>query len=139
MGIKKGDKVLVHYVGKFENGEIFDSSEGKEPLEFVVGEGQIILGFEEQILGMEVGEKKTINVPYDKAYGEYREDLIFPVDKTQLPENVEVGQLFEVHQPDGGAFIVKVSEILEDKVMLDANHPLAGKNLIFDVEIVSIS
>ncbi|MBT1248606.1 MULTISPECIES: peptidylprolyl isomerase [unclassified Thermosipho (in: thermotogales)] len=138
MGIKKGDKVLVHYVGRFEDGEIFDSSEGKEPLQFVVGERQVIPGFEEQIIGMEVGEKKTINVPYDKAYGEYREDLVFPVEKEKLPEDVQVGQFFEVHQPDGGTFVVRVSEVNEDKIMLDANHPLAGKNLIFDVEIVSI-
>jgi FKBP-type peptidyl-prolyl cis-trans isomerase 2 len=138
MGIKSGDKVKVHYVGKFEDGEVFDSSVGKEPLEFVVGMNQVIPGFEEGLMGMEVGEKKTINVPFEKAYGPYREDLVFPVEKSKLPEDVAVDHLLEVHQPDGSSFVVRVSDIKDDMAYLDANHPLAGKNLIFEVEIVSI-
>ncbi|WP_126993849.1 FKBP-type peptidyl-prolyl cis-trans isomerase [Thermosipho globiformans] len=138
MGIKSGDKVKVHYVGKFEDGEVFDSSVGKEPLEFVVGMNQVIPGFEEGLMGMEVGEKKTINVPFEKAYGPYREDLVFPVEKSKLPEDVAVDHLLEVHQPDGSSFVVRVSDIKDDMAYLDANHPLAGKNLVFEVEIVSI-
>ncbi|MBZ4649888.1 MAG: fkbp-type peptidyl-prolyl cis-trans isomerase [Thermosipho sp. (in: Bacteria)] len=125
-------------MGKFEDGEVFDSSVGKEPLEFVVGMNQVIPGFEEGLMGMEVGEKKTINVPFEKAYGPYREDLVFPVEKSKLPEDVAVDHLLEVHQPDGSGFIVRVSDIKNDMAYLDANHPLAGKNLIFEVEIVSI-
>lgn len=139
MGIKSGDKVKVHYVGKFEDGEVFDSSVGKEPLEFVVGMNQVIPGFEEGLMGMEVGEKRTINVPFEKAYGPYREDLVFPVEKSKLPEDVAVDHLLEVHQPDGSSFIVRVSDIKDDMAYLDANHPLAGKNLVFEVEIVSLS
>ncbi|MDK2886215.1 MAG: hypothetical protein PWP54_773 [Thermosipho sp. (in: thermotogales)] len=138
MGVKIGDKVKVHYVGKYENGEVFDSSLDKEPLEFVVGNNQVIPGFEEGIMGMEIGEKKTINVPSDKAYGPFREELVFPIEKSKLPEGITEGEFLEVHQPDGNNFIVKVSEIKDDTAYLDANHPLAGKNLIFEIELVSI-
>ncbi|MBO8160858.1 MAG: peptidylprolyl isomerase [Thermosipho sp. (in: Bacteria)] len=138
MGVKKGDTIKVHYVGKFENGEVFDSSIGKEPLEFVVGNNQVIPGFEEGVIGMEIGEKKTINVPFEKAYGPIREELIFPVDKSRLPEGISIGEYLEVHQPDGNNFVVRVSDIKEETVFLDANHPLAGKNLIFEVELISI-
>lgn len=138
MGIQNGSKVTVHYIGKFEGGEVFDSSVGRDPLQFVIGQNQVIPGFEEGLMGMEVGEKKTINVPYEKAYGPYREDLVFPVEKAKLPEDIAVDQLLEVHQPDGNSFIVKVKEIKDDTVFLDANHPLAGKNLVFEVEVVSV-
>jgi FKBP-type peptidyl-prolyl cis-trans isomerase 2 len=138
MGVKYGDTVKVHYVGKYESGEVFDSSLEKEPLEFTVGNQQVIPGFEEGIIGMEVGEKKTINVPFDKAYGPFREELVFPVEKSKLPEDISEGQYLEVHQPDGNNFVVRVSEIKDDTAFLDANHPLAGKNLVFEVELVSI-
>jgi FKBP-type peptidyl-prolyl cis-trans isomerase 2 len=138
MGVKNGDTVKVHYVGKYESGEVFDSSLEKEPLEFTVGNQQVIPGFEEGIIGMEVGEKKTINVPFDKAYGPFREELVFPVEKSKLPEDISEGQYLEVHQPDGNNFVVRVSEIKDDTAFLDANHPLAGKNLVFEVELVSI-
>jgi FKBP-type peptidyl-prolyl cis-trans isomerase 2 len=138
MGVKNGDTVKVHYVGKYESGEVFDSSLEKEPLEFTVGNQQVIPGFEEGIIGMEVGEKKTINVPFDKAYGPFREELVFPVEKSKLPEDISEGQYLEVHQPDGNNFVVRVSEIKDDTAYLDANHPLAGKNLVFEVELVSI-
>jgi len=138
MGVKNGDTVKVHYVGKYENGEVFDSSLEKEPLEFTVGNKQVIPGFEEGIIGMEIGEKKTINVPFDKAYGPFREELVFPVEKSKLPEDISEGQYLEVHQPDGNNFVVRVSEIKDDTAYLDANHPLAGKNLVFEVEVISI-
>ena len=138
MGVKNGDIVKVHYVGKYENGEVFDSSLEKEPLEFTVGNKQVIPGFEEGIIGMEIGEKKTINVPFDKAYGPFREELVFPVEKSKLPEDIFEGQYLEVHQPDGNNFVVRVSEIKDDTAYLDANHPLAGKNLVFEVEVISI-
>ncbi|SHH32874.1 FKBP-type peptidyl-prolyl cis-trans isomerase [Thermosipho atlanticus] len=138
MGVKIGDTVTLHYVGKFEDGEIFDSSFGGEPLEFVVGSNEVIPGFEEGVIGMEVGEKRTINIPVDKAYGPVKEELIFPVKKSNLPEEIEVGGYLEVQQPDGNGFIVKIADIKGDTVYLDANHPFAGKNLIFEVEVVSI-
>uniref|UniRef100_A0A7C4RW47 Peptidyl-prolyl cis-trans isomerase n=1 Tax=Fervidobacterium thailandense TaxID=1008305 RepID=A0A7C4RW47_9BACT len=138
MGIKFGDKVTLHYTGMFEDGQVFDSSIGRQPLEFVVGSGQIIQGFEEEILGMEVGEHKRFTVPYEKAYGPVREELKFKIDKSMLPAGVAVGDLLEVHQPDGNVFIVGVDEIGDQTATLDANHPLAGKNLVFDVEILNI-
>ncbi|MCD6105263.1 MAG: FKBP-type peptidyl-prolyl cis-trans isomerase [Thermosipho sp. (in: Bacteria)] len=138
MGVKNGDTVKVHYVGKYESGEVFDSSLEKEPLEFTVGNKQVIPGFEEGIIGMEIGEKKTINVPFDKAYGPFREELVFPVEKSKLPEDISEGQYLEVHQPDGNNFVVRVSEIKDNTAYLDANHPLAGKNLVFEVEVISI-
>ncbi|MBO8139139.1 MAG: FKBP-type peptidyl-prolyl cis-trans isomerase [Thermosipho sp. (in: Bacteria)] len=138
MGVKIGDTVKVHYVGKYESGEVFDSSLEKEPLEFTVGNKQVIPGFEEGIIGMEIGEKKTINVPFDKAYGPFREELVFPVEKSKLPEDISEGQYLEVHQPDGNNFVVRVSEIKDNTAYLDANHPLAGKNLVFEVEVISI-
>jgi len=138
MGVKNGDTVKVHYVGKYESGEVFDSSLEKEPLEFTVGNKQVIPGFEEGIIGMEIGEKKTINVPFDKAYGPFREELVFPVEKSKLPEDISEGQYLEVHQPDGNNFVVRVSEIKDNTAYLDANHPLAGENLVFEVEVISI-
>ncbi|MCX7654694.1 MAG: peptidylprolyl isomerase [Fervidobacterium sp.] len=139
MGIKNGDKVKVHYTGKFESGEVFDSSLNRQPLEFVIGAGQVIQGFEEELLGMEIGEKKTFVIPFEKAYGPIREDLKFSVQRSMLPDDVNVGDLLEVHQPDGNVFIVKVDQINNSVAILDANHPLAGKNLVFEVEIIAIN
>lgn len=139
MGIKSGDKVKVHYTGMFEDGQVFDSSYGRQPLEFVVGAGQVIPGFEEEILGLEVGDKKRFTIPYEKAYGPVRDDLKFSVQRNVLPEDVNVGDLLEVHQPDGNFFVVRVEELDDEVAILDANHPLAGKNLVFEVEIIEIS
>jgi FKBP-type peptidyl-prolyl cis-trans isomerase 2 len=139
MGIKSGDKVKVHYTGMFEDGQVFDSSYGRQPLEFVVGAGQVIQGFEEEILGLEVGDKKRFTIPYEKAYGPARDDLKFSVQRNVLPEDVNVGDLLEVHQPDGNFFVVRVEELSDEVAILDANHPLAGKNLVFEVEIIEIS
>ena len=139
MGIKVGDKVKLHYTGMFEDGQIFDTSLNREPLEFVVGAGQIIPGFEEEILGMEMDDKKRFTVPFEKAYGPVREDLKFSVERGRLPEDVSVGDLLEVHQPDGNFFVVRVEELNDAVAILDANHPLAGKNLIFEIEILEIN
>ncbi|ABS60498.1 MULTISPECIES: FKBP-type peptidyl-prolyl cis-trans isomerase [Fervidobacterium] len=139
MGIKVGDKVKLHYTGMFEDGQIFDTSLNREPLEFVVGAGQIIPGFEEEILGMEMGDKKRFTVSFEKAYGPVREDLKFSVERGRLPEDVSVGDLLEVHQPDGNFFVVRVEELNDAVAILDANHPLAGKNLIFEIEILEIN
>ena len=138
MGIKVGDKVKVHYTGSFEDGQIFDSSLGRDPLEFVVGAGQVIPGFEEAIIGMEVGEKKSFRLAAENAYGVIRDDLKFSVQRSMLPEDVQVGDMLEAHQPDGNVFVVKVDDLNDVSAVLDANHPLAGKDLIFDVEIVDV-
>jgi FKBP-type peptidyl-prolyl cis-trans isomerase 2 len=139
MGIKSGDRVKVHYTGMFEDGQVFDSSLERQPLEFVVGAGQVIPGFEEAVIGMEIGEKKRFIIPFENAYGPVRDDMKFSVQRNVLPEDVSVGDLLEVHQPDGNFFVVRVEELGDEVAILDANHPLAGKNLVFEVEIVEIS
>lgn len=131
--------VTVNYTGKLEDGSIFDSSlnPGREPLSVELGQGALISGFEKGLIGMEEGEKKTINIPCAEAYGEFNEQLIAEVDKTQVPETIEVGQMLQTMTPEG-PMNVTVKEVNDVTVILDANHPLAGKNLIFDLEVVSI-
>lgn len=137
---QKGDTVKVHYVGKLKNGEVFDSSYDREPLEFTIGGGQLIKGFDNAVEGMEEGEKKTVTIPADEAYGPYREDMIIEVGKENLPEGLEpqVNQQLYMEDAQGQTLIVTVTEILENSIKLDANHPLAGKDLVFDIELVSI-
>ncbi|MGC8820484.1 MAG: FKBP-type peptidyl-prolyl cis-trans isomerase [Fervidobacterium sp.] len=139
MGIKQGDKVKVHYTGMFEEGQVFDTSLNRGPLEFIIGAGQVIPGFEEELIGMEIGEKKTFTIPFEKAYGPVRDELKFSVERSKLPDDVGVGDLLEVHQPDGNFFVVRVEQINDELAILDANHPLAGKNLVFQVEIIEIN
>ncbi len=139
MAIENGSEVKVHYTGMFESGEIFDSSHGRDPLEFVVGSGMVIKGFEDEIIGLNVGDKKTFKIASDNAYGPVREDLIFQVQRSVLPEGVEVGELLEVHQPDGNVFVVRVDGLTDETATLNANHPLAGKDLVFEVEIIEIN
>jgi peptidylprolyl isomerase len=134
--VKEGDTVKVHYTGTLEDGSQFDSSAGKDPLEFVVGAGQMIGGFDKGVVGMMVGEKKTINIPPDDAYGYPSEDRIMEVPKDQFPPELELEVGMELAGP--GGFPVKVQEITEDAVTIDANHPLAGKTLIFELELVEI-
>jgi FKBP-type peptidyl-prolyl cis-trans isomerase SlpA len=131
--------VTVNYTGKLEDGSVFDSSlnEGREPLSATLGQGSLIPGFEKGLVGMEEGEKKTINIPATEAYGEFNPQLIAEVDKTQVPEGVAEGQMLQTMTPQGPMNVV-VKEVTEDKVILDANHPLAGKDLIFDLEVISI-
>jgi len=138
---KKGDTVKVHYTGKLEDGTVFDSSENQEPLTFTLGEGKLIPGFEEEVEGMSPGEKKIARIPANKAYGQRIEDAVFEIGLDQLPEDLqpEVGQQLQISQPDGQTFIVSVKEITEKSVKLDANHPLAGKDLTFEIELVEVA
>lgn len=137
--IKNGDTVSVNYTGKLEDGTIFDSSlvEGREPLNAVLGQGQLISGFEKGLLEMSVGEKKTVEIEHTEAYGEIIKEMIIEVDKNQVPENIEVGHMLQGNGPMGPVN-VKVVEIKDDVVIIDGNHPLAGKKLIFDLEVMGI-
>jgi peptidylprolyl isomerase len=137
---KNGDTVNVHYTGKLKDGTIFDSSADREPLEFTIGEGQIIPGFEQGVVGMEPGETKTVNIPADKAYGLHRKELVLVVDKSRIPAHLkpEVGRQLKLNQPGGQAVPVRVTGVSESKVTVDANQPLAGKDLTFDVQLVEI-
>ena len=137
---KAGDSVKVHYTGKLKDGTVFDSSKGREPLAFQVGAGQMIKGFDAAVNGMEVGDSKTAEIPAAEAYGEARQDLIFDVPKSNLPEDLkpEVGQQLAMTQPNGQQVPVTVAKVEEDKVVIDANHQLAGKDLVFDIELVEI-
>jgi peptidylprolyl isomerase len=136
---KKGDTVKVHYHGKLTSGETFDTSKGRDPLQFEVGSGTVIKGFDEGVMGMGVGEKKTINIPVDEAYGPHSEDLLieFPKDRFTGLE-LEQGTQLMMSNESGQNFPVIVIEIKEDTVILDANHPLAGEELVFDLELVEI-
>jgi len=136
--IKEGSKVKLHYTGKLENEEVFDSSVGREPLEFTVGSGMLIPGFEQGVMGMTSGEKKTVEIEPAQAYGDLREDLYQEVDITQLPEGVKVNDTLSAETP-AGPINVTVREINGDKAVVDANHPLAGKKLIFELEIVEVA
>ncbi|WP_018613842.1 FKBP-type peptidyl-prolyl cis-trans isomerase [Segetibacter koreensis] len=138
--VKSGDTVKVHYHGKLTDGTTFDSSEGREPLEFEVGSGSVIAGFDSGVTGMTVGEKKTINIPVDEAYGQKQEDLFMEFPRDRFPEDVtpEVGMQLNMSNGSGQNFPVIIREVKEDAVILDANHPLAGEDLTFDLELVEI-
>ena len=138
--IQTGDTVKVHYTGKLEDGSIFDSSltEGREPIEVTLGQGQLIPGFEAGLIDMSEGEKKTVEIESADAYGEPRAEMINEVPKANVPEGVQAGEMLQGMGPQGPVN-VKVVSVTEDTVTLDANHPLSGKKLIFDLEIVSIS
>ena len=137
--VENGNTVTVNYTGKLEDGSIFDSSlnEGREPLTAVLGEGSLIKGFEDGLINMSEGESKTVEIEPSEAYGEDQEDMINSIPKTQVPEGVSVGDMLQGFGPMG-PINVKVVEVNEETVTLDANHPLAGKKLIFDLEVVSI-
>ena len=135
MMIQNGSTVDVHYTGKLINGEVFDSSVGKAPLSFVVGSGQIIPGFENAIIGKNIGDKVTVDIPANEAYGEYRDDLVVKVPNTQLPGPVEVGMTLQAQAENGMPINVLIKEVNEDHAVIDGNHPFAGKNLIFDIEV----
>ena len=136
--VKSGDKIKVHYHGRLTNGETFDKSEGREPLEFEVGSGMVIKGFDDGVTGMAVGDKKTINIPADEAYGLKNPDMIIDMPKDRFPQDMEleVGMPLSMSDGQGQQFQVVVAEVKEDVVILDANHPLAGEDLIFDLELV---
>ncbi|MFN4763564.1 peptidylprolyl isomerase [Gillisia sp. Q332] len=138
--VKQNDTVKVHYTGKLADGQVFDTSEGKEPIEFTLGQGQLIPGFEKGLLDMKINEKKTVNIPKEEAYGEPRAELVQEVEKSQLPEEIkpEVGMGLVSKTPDGQEMNLVVSEVKEDTIVVDGNHPLAGKDLVFDLEVVEI-
>jgi FKBP-type peptidyl-prolyl cis-trans isomerase 2 len=138
--VKAGDKVKVHYHGKLPNGETFDSSEGRAPLEFEVGSGMVIKGFDDGVTGMSVGEKKTLNIPFDEAYGPRNPEMIVEFPKERFPDDLqlELGLQLMMNNGSGQQFPVVVTQIKEDVVLLDANHPLAGQDLVFDIELVEI-
>jgi FKBP-type peptidyl-prolyl cis-trans isomerase 2 len=137
---KKGDKVNVHYHGKLTDGSTFDSSEGREPLQFTVGLGQVIKGFDEAVLNMNIGDKKTVNIPVAEAYGERTEEMMMEYPISEFPADMkpEVGMELNMGDNSGNVFPVKIVEVNNDTVVLDANHPLAGKDLVFEIELVSI-
>lgn len=139
--VKKGDTVKVHYHGKLTNGTTFDSSEGREPLEFEVGSGMVIPGFDEGVTGMVIGDKKTIHIPADQAYGQKEEHMIMEFPRDRFPADMvpEVGMQLNMSNGSGQNFPVVITEVRETAVVLDANHPLAGEDLIFDLELVSIN
>ena len=136
---KQGDTVRVHYTGKLPDGSVFDSSAGRDPIEFTVGAGQVIPGFDAAVTGMSVGEEKSVTIPAAEAYGPRRNELVLEVQRSQFPPNVEpeVGQQFQLGQGDN-MFVVTVKDIAESHIVLDANHPLAGTDLEFALELVEI-
>ena len=138
---KEGDTVKVHYKGTLEDGSVFDSSEGREPLEFTVGGGHVIKGFDVAVDGMVAGDKKTVNIPIDEAYGARDENLIIVLKRDQLPQDIEysVGVHLQLQSPEGRIFNVLVKSFTDEEVTLDSNHPLAGEALTFDIELVSIA
>jgi len=137
---KTGDTVKIHFTGKLEDGTVFGSTTSREPLEFELGEGQIIPGIEKAVEGMNVGESKTVTVPPEQGYGQHQAELVQEVSRDQFPENVElqVGQKFEIPQQEGRPMAVRVVNVSESTVTLDANHPLAGRDLTFELELMGI-
>jgi peptidylprolyl isomerase len=138
---KQGDTVKVHYTGKLDDGTVFDSSVERGPLEFTLGAGNVIAGFEQAVTGMNQGESKTVTIPSEEAYGPHRPEMEVQVGRKQFPPdlNPQVGQQLQVKQGDGEVLIVLVTGLTGDKVTLDANHPLAGKDLTFEIELLEVA
>jgi len=134
-----GDTVHIHYTGRLDDGTVFDSSQGREPLVFVVGAGQVIPGFDDAVTGMSVGEAKTVTIPADRAYGHRRDAMVLSFPLEELPRGIDpqVGQHLQMSTPEGQAFQVEVVDRDDTSLTLDANHPLAGKDLTFDIELVA--
>lgn len=141
MTAKTGDTVQVHYRGTLDDGSEFDASAGRDPLSFTVGAGQVIQGFDAAVVGMEVGEKKTVRIPPQEAYGEHRDDLVVQLDRAQVPEHIDLklGMGLQLQQPNGQPVAVTVKAIEDEHITLDANHPLAGEALTFELELVAIA
>lgn len=139
MAIQDGNTVRVHYTGTFSDGEVFDSSREREPLEFVVGEEALISGFEAALKGHEKGDRFSVTIPADEAYGEHLEELLMEVPRGEVPENIqpEVGMMLQIATDDGD-MEVQIVEINDDVLILDANHPLAGEDLTFDIEVIDV-
>jgi peptidylprolyl isomerase len=137
---KHGDTVKVHYTGKLEDGTVFDTSTEREPLEFTIGEGSIIPGFEKAVVGMDKGQSKTEVIPTEQAYGPYQEEMVVTIDRKQMPAEIapEIGQQLNIQQPNGQVLPVIITDVSDATVTLDANHPLAGEDLTFDIQLVEI-
>jgi peptidylprolyl isomerase len=137
---KQGDTVKLHYMGKLSDGTIFDTSRERHPLQFTIGKGQVIAGFEQAVIGMKIGESKTARIPMEQAYGPHREDMVVTMDRSKLPLDLNpmVGQRLEITQVDDQTSLVTVTAVTESALTLDANHPLAGKELTFDIELIGI-
>ena len=137
---KANDRVKVHYTGSLKDGTVFDSSVKREPFEFTIGQSMVIPGFENGVIGMNEGDTKMIAIPPDQAYGEYRDDLVGVVERTRIPSNVnpEIGAVLQVRSSEGEMINVTVTDVTETGVTLDMNHPLAGKELLFEVRLVEV-
>ena len=134
--VSRGDRVQIHYTGRFPDGTIFDTSEEREPLEFTAGSHEVIQGVSEAVIGMEVGEQKTVTIPPERAYGHHDPAMQQSIPLADLPEGIEEGEQLRAEQ-DGQEISVWVREIADENAVLDANHPLAGQTLVFDLEVVS--
>jgi len=139
---KNGDKVTVHYTGKFEDGKVFDTSLDGQPLSFELGNGHVIQGFNDAVVGMEPGESKTVTISHDKAYGDYKKELVIKIEKSKLPPDADpqIGQKLSAnHSGNDTKINFTIVEIEDDVLTLDANHVLSGRNLVFDIELVEVS
>jgi peptidylprolyl isomerase len=138
---KNGDTVKVHYTGKMDDGKVFDTSMDREPIEFKLGSNQVIPGFENSIIGMEVGEKKNVEIASNDAYGKYRSELVLQIPKAQIPAEVEtkVGDKLQMKSDKGDTLVVVITKVNEDGITIDGNHPLAGKDLQFELEVMEIN
>lgn len=138
---KQGSTVKVHYTGKLEDETVFDSSAEREPIEFTVGEGKIIPGFEQAVEGMSPGESKTERIPADQAYGPYRKEMVMEVNREQIPSDIDlqVGQQLQIRQEGKQPMPVIVTDVSGESVTLDANHPLAGQDLLFDIQVLEVA
>lgn len=138
--VQQGDTVRVHYTGTLDDTTVFDTSRGREPLEFTAGAGQLIAGFDAAVIGMSEGETRTVHISADQAYGERHPELVATVSRAQLPADLalEIGQQYQFQQPDGDSIVVTATELSPSEVTFDANHPLAGQDLNFDIEVVEI-
>ena len=137
---KQGNSVKIHYTGTLKDGTVFDSSVDHDPLEFTVGSGQVIVGFEEAVLGMKSGDTKKVTIPAEKAYGQRNEEMVIVAPRDQVPQDIEpeIGQQMEMGSPSGEMIVVRVTDLTDEHITLDANPPLAGKDLTFDLELVEI-
>lgn len=137
---KTSDRVKVHYTGSLKDGTVFDSSKDRQPLEFTLGQGMIIPGFENGVLGMYEGETKTISIPVDEAYGPHRGDLVGVIERSRIPDDIkpEKGMVLQVRSPEGEMITVTVTDVTENSVALDMNHPLAGKELSFEIKLIEV-
>ena len=137
---KHGDTVKVHYTGKLDDGTVFDSSINRDPLQFIIGDGHIIPGFQQTVVGMNPGESRTAIIPADEAYGPYYEEMVLVIDRDQLPPDLKptVGLQLQMSHANGQRTMVTVTDLSESSVTIDANHPLSGENLTFDIQLIEI-